>query len=163
MVANSPYERLEELAAHLIDLAAHRSLWRSSSVPNGSSQGAHEAGPRAPSLRRRADADDKAALGGARSGQRIAAAQFRLVRMERDAAHRRPMAQVRGTGVIDDIDYLRSLILARCPEISAADLIELADSDADFVLDEIAAVVDGVVEAFEERLDKIETKLAAVM
>jgi hypothetical protein len=74
-VTNLLYGDLEELATHLIGLGVRdhcsvalllRAEWI---VPRRA-----RSGPRASSLRWRGDADDKAALGGAISGQRLAAA-----------------------------------------------------------------------------------------
>ena len=96
VVTNLPYGDLEELATHLIGLGVRdhcsvalllRAEWI---VP--------KAGARTPALRRRRDADGKAALGGAGAGQRVAAPQFRLGGVGRAAEHRRSLAQVRGAG-----------------------------------------------------------------
>ena len=96
VVTNLPYGDLEELATHLIGLGVRdhcsvalllRAEWI---VP--------KAGARTPALRRRRDADGKAALGGAGAGQRVAAPQFRLGGVGRVAASRRSLAQVRRAG-----------------------------------------------------------------
>ena len=97
VVTNLPYSDLEELATHLISLGVRdrcgvallvRAEWI---VPKAR----RRSGARAPSFRRRCDVDGEAALGGARSRQRIAPAQLCLGSVERNAAHRRPVAPLR--------------------------------------------------------------------
>jgi hypothetical protein len=96
VVTNLPYGDLEELATHLIDLGVRdrcgvallvRSEWI---VPKARRKLVHEH-----PHRRRGDVDGKTAVGGRSSKQRIAAAQLCLGRVERNAAHRRPMAPLR--------------------------------------------------------------------
>ena len=108
VVTNLPYGDLEELATHLIGLGVRdHCAWRSCPRRVDRSQGAPQAGARTPALRRRRDADGKAALGGAGAGQRIASSQFRLGGVGRDAAHRRPLAAVCWTMILKGIARAR--------------------------------------------------------
>jgi hypothetical protein len=100
VVTNLPYGDLEELATHLISLGARdrcavalllRAEWI---VPKARPQ----VGARASALRRRGDADGKAALGGEDAGLKVAAPQLRLGGVGPDAVRRLSLAQVRGAG-----------------------------------------------------------------
>lgn len=57
--------------------------------------------------------------------------------------------------MIDDIEYLRRLILARCPEKSETDLAEFAGA-GDGALVEFAEAVSEALDLFEERLGEME-------
>jgi hypothetical protein len=94
VVTNLPYGDLEELATHLIGLGV-RDHCGLAPCRVDRSQGAPQAGARTSALPRRRDADGKAALGGAGAEQRVAAPQFRLGGVGRDAARRLSLAQVR--------------------------------------------------------------------
>ena len=62
----------------------------------------------------------------------------------------------------DRANFVRRLVLARCPELTMADLEDVFGEAPDAiasVLAEIADAVGGAIEALEERLDVLERDL----
>ena len=60
----------------------------------------------------------------------------------------------------DDITYAQSLVAARIPEMSAAELIAPLGEDSALVSDEILGRIADVLTAFEERLERLEARVA---